>query len=209
MHPPSQFSYYNRTVNLDISNKCILQCPACDRQIDRSMIKRARDITLEDYQKVIDAFPNIMLCGQISDPIYHAKFLDLLTMSKPLKFLGISTNGSGKKESWWKKVFTISLENDNIDWRFALDGLPNESHIYRINQDGEYVWEIMKMGKKMGVNITWQYIPFLYNEEHIDEAIQMAKDNDMRFMLKISSRHPEGMTPSREDLKVDRIRLED
>ena len=173
------------------------------------MVKRARDITLQDYQKVIDAFPNIMLCGQISDPIYHAKFLDLLTMSKPLKFLGISTNGSGKKESWWEKVFTISLKNDNIDWRFALDGLPNESHNYRINQDGEYVWEIMKMGKKMGANITWQYIPFLYNEEHIDEAIQMAKDNNMKFMLKISSRHPEGMVPSREDLRVDRIRLED
>jgi MoaA/NifB/PqqE/SkfB family radical SAM enzyme len=164
---------------------------------------------LEDYQKVIDAFPNVMLCGQISDPIYHAKFLDLLTMSKPLKFLGISTNGSGKKESWWKKVFTITLENDNIDWRFALDGLPHESHIYRINQDGKHVWEIMKMGKKMGVNITWQYIPFRYNEEHINEAIQMAKDNGIKFMLKISSRHPEGMAPIREDLKVDRIRLED
>jgi hypothetical protein len=37
----------------------------------------------------------------------------------------------------------------------------------------------------------------------------MAKDNGIKFMLKISSRHPEGMAPIREDLKVDRIRLED
>lgn len=209
MHPPSQFSYYNRIVNLDISNKCILQCPACDRQIDKSMVTRARDITLDDYQKIIDVFPNVMLCGQISDPIYHPKFLELLKMSKVLKYLGVSTNGSGKKIQWWEQAFEISIENNNMNWRFALDGLPNESHIYRINQDGEHVWEIMKLGKSMGANITWQYIPFLYNENNIDKAIEMAKEQDIEFMLKISSRHPEGMVPSREELKVDRIAVED
>lgn len=209
MHPPRQLNYFDRPVNIDISNKCILQCPACDRQIDRNMVKRARDIALVDYQKIIDVFPNVVLCGQISDPIYHSKFLELLKMSKDLNYLDISTNGSGKKIEWWKEAFKIGIENNNTYWRFALDGLPNESHTYRINQDGVFVWEIMKMGKQMGANITWQYIPFLYNEDHIDEAVKMAKEFNIEFMLKISNRHPPGMRPTKKELRVDTIDIND
>jgi MoaA/NifB/PqqE/SkfB family radical SAM enzyme len=209
MHPPRQLDYFNRPVNIDISNKCILQCPSCDRQIDKSMVKRARDISLEDYQKIIDVFPNVVLCGQVSDPIYHSNFLELLKISKNLNYLDISTNGSGKKIEWWEKAFKIGIENKNTHWRFALDGLPNESHIYRINQDGKFVWEIMKMGKQMGANIMWQYIPFLYNEDHIDGAVEMARTHNIEFMLKISNRHPVGMKPSKEELRVDTITIDD
>jgi MoaA/NifB/PqqE/SkfB family radical SAM enzyme len=209
MHPPRQLSYFDRSISVDISNKCILQCPACDRQTDKDMVKRARDISLQDYKKIIDVFSKVSLGGQISDPIYHPKFLELLKMSKDLIYLVVLTNGSGKKIEWWEKAFKISIENNNISWRFALDGLPNESHIYRINQDGNFVWEIMKMGRKMGANITWQYIPFLYNENHIDEAAQMAKEYDIEFMLKISNRHPTGMVPSKKRLRIDTIKIQD
>ena len=36
-----------------------------------------------------------------------------------------------------------------VVWYFALDGLPEESHKYRINQDGRQVWEVMKMGAEI------------------------------------------------------------
>jgi len=209
MHLLKSSQYFSRGVNIDISNKCILQCPACDRQTNRSMVHKAKDITLENYEKLLDTFPKIIMCGQISDPIYHPKFLELLKMSKKLKLLDISTNGSGKKEKWWEEAFNIGIENKNTEWRFALDGLPSESHIYRINQKGEQVWEMMKMGREMGANITWQYIPFLYNENHVDEALQLAKEYGMKFLLKISSRHPEGMKPSKKELRIDRIRVKD
>ena len=56
-----------------------------------------------------------------------------------------------------------------VVWYFALDGLlPEESHKYRINQDGRQVWEVMKMGAEMGCKIKWQYIVFNYNEKHIE-----------------------------------------
>ena len=198
--------YFYSDINLDITHRCVLQCPRCLRQQHPGMHKRGYDITIESFSKICDHFESINFCGQMGDCIYHPKFLELIKIAyeKNIK-VKAHTNGHGKTKLFWQEAFQYK----NIRWIFALDGLPKDSNKYRINQDGEYVWEIMKMGKKMGVNITWQYIPFLYNEEHIDEAIQMAKDNDMRFMLKISSRHPEGMTPSREDLKVDRIRLED
>jgi len=195
--------YFDRMLNMDITNKCRLQCPSCDRQIDRSMVERARDITLEDYEKIIETFRAVEFCGQIGDPIYHPQFIELLEMSHGLDRFEVSTNGSGKKMEWWKEVFKRCPPK--TVWRFALDGLPNESHIYRINQDGEAVWKVMRLGASMGCNIVWQYIPFRYNENHIDEASKMAADAGIDFLLKISNRHPVGLEPLDPNLRMDYV----
>ena len=57
--------------------------------------------------------------------------------------------------------------------------LPEESHKYRINQDGRQVWEVMKMGAEMGCKIKWQYIVFNYNEKHIEAARRMAVNTNI------------------------------
>lgn len=206
MHPPSNFEYFNRPLNMDISNKCRLRCPSCDRYkpYGKEMIRRSRDLSLEDYDKVITAFRNVAMCGQISDPIYHPQLLEMIKMSGSLNHMQISTNGSNKTDEWWQDAFTSSIDNNNTTWVFALDGLPNESHKYRINQDGEAVWEVMKVGKQMGANIRWQYIPFKYNEDHIDQAKEMASDVGIELMVKVSSRHPDGFRPSNPDLVFDK-----
>ena len=46
----------------------------------------------------------------------------------------------------------------------------------------------MKTGAKMGVRIEWQYIVFSYNEDHIDEANEMAKANNIEFVVNYSGR---------------------
>tara|TARA_S200002703_G_scaffold25817_1_gene22182 strand:- start:1617 stop:2249 length:633 start_codon:yes stop_codon:yes gene_type:complete len=208
-HPPSNVNYFYRGINIDISNKCPLQCPSCDRIVSRDMVKRAGDITLENYSKLINTFPFINMCGQISDPIYHPKFHILLRMSSELDGLLVNTNGSGKKQSWWEESFSIGINNGNVVWQFSLDGLPDESHKYRVNQNGEQVWEMMKLGAGMGADVKWQYIPFKYNETHIDEAYRMASDHGIDFFLTLSSRHPKGLEPTRSELKGERIRLPD
>lgn len=119
------------------------------------------------------------------------------------------THGSGRSREWWDAVFNVCLENNNVHWTFALDGLPNESHKYRINQDGEAVWEVMKYGKSRGIDIAWQYIPFAYNEDHIQQAAAMAAEQGIAFHLKLSSRHPEGMIPINPANRIDRMRVED
>ena len=71
---------------------------------------------------------------------------------------------------------------------FGLDGLPEESHKHRINQNGVFIYEMMKLGVKIGCNIVWQYIVFNYNQDHIEQARQMAKDEGIEFKLSFSSR---------------------
>ena len=40
-----------------------------------------------------------------------------------------------------------------------------DSHKYRINQDGQYLFERMLDAKNKGLNVEWQYIIFDYNED--------------------------------------------
>ena len=42
--------------------------------------------------------------------------------------------------------------------------------------------------KKHLKNITWQYIVFNYNEDHIEQAKKLAKENGITFMSVQSSR---------------------
>ena len=46
----------------------------------------------------------------------------------------------------------------------------------------------MKLGVTMNVNIVWQYIVFKYNQNDIEIAKNMAKDNNIEFKLSYSSR---------------------
>ena len=80
------------------------------------------------------------------------------------------------------------MSGKNTTWIFGLDGLPEESHKYRINQNGVHLFEMMKMGVSMGVNICWQYIVFNYNQDHISVAEDMSEKEGIEFRLTFSSR---------------------
>ena len=190
---------YNKPLNLDITNKCPLQCPACHRQSiwynrHRYIFK---EMSTEDFKKILNAFSWIEFSGQQSDPLAHTQFLEFLTLAYSHK-LDIHTAASHKKKPFYEEAFDrIGL---NTSWIFGLDGLPEESHKYRINQDGVHIYEMMKLGAKMGCNIVWQYIVFNYNQDHIEQAKKMAKDDGITFKLSLSSRWPTAPSKPRPGL---------
>jgi len=185
--------YKNSSINLDITDKCLLKCPNCMRTNRKTLHKRGSDISLADFEKIAKFFPSLMFCGNMSDPIYHPKFIDILKIcDRHSREVKIHTNGWGKKGNFWPQAYELTrLEEKRTPrytWKFALDGLPNESHKYRVNQKGEEVWEIMKQGATSGCDIEWHYIVFRYNQDHIDQARQMARDNGITFVMIESSR---------------------
>ena len=75
------------------------------------------------------------------------------------------------------------------EWIFGIDGLPEESHTYRVNQDGKKLYEIMLEARNhLFYRPTWQYIIFSYNEDHVDLALEMAKKDNLTFLIINSSR---------------------
>ena len=59
----------------------------------------------------------------------------------------------------------------------------------------------MKLGASMGKNVVWQWIPFSFNEHQITQAKQLAKQYNITFALRISSRFDGPDDPLRPTLK--------
>ena len=88
-----------------------------------------------------------------------------------------------------QSIRKIKKANPNAKWVFGIDGMPEQSHLYRINQDGKKLFEIMLESKKhLSTKPQWQYIAFEYNIDKIEDAKKMAKYHDLEFLLILSSR---------------------
>lgn len=169
-------------INTEVGITCRLKCPGCARSVYPKLVLANRSIfRFDEYKPILDVTDHYKFCGNHSDPIYHPDFVKTFKyLNDQNKHLTVSTNGSGKTKEWWVHVFSLSKET--TEFEFALDGIPEDSHIYRINQDGNHVWEIMKLGRSMGVNIIWQYIIFDYNKDDVEFCRDMANYYGMTFI---------------------------
>lgn len=184
--------FFNRVkgLNIDITYRCPLECPSCLRQTvfrNRGKQVTGQDISLDDIKKLARHFKYFDFCGQLSDPVHHPKFIEILKYLYVNK-VGVSVHNasSAKPKSWYIKAFK---SNPNARWIFGIDGLPEESCKYRINQDGEKLFDIMLESKNHLKNIPhWQFIIFGYNEHHLEQAKKMAQYNGLHFIMVQSSR---------------------
>ena len=95
------------------------------------------------------------------------------------------TAASHKSKNWYENAFAA---NRDTKWFFGIDGLPKDSHKYRINQDGKKLFEIVKLCAKMGLYTRLQYIVFKYNENDIETCRKIAQDNNIIFNVIYSGR---------------------
>ena len=145
---------------------------------------KGHNISMDDFKKILAYYEKLNFCGSISDPVMHPQFIDFLALSKNHS-VKVSSAVSQRPLNWYHEAFSRNLD---AVWHFGLDGLPEESHKYRVNQDGERLFEVMKIAVSLGIKTYWQYIVFKYNQDHIEEARKMAKDNGMIFKEQHSSR---------------------
>jgi len=197
------FNRRNKGLNIDITHRCALECPRCQRQTqfrDRGKRVYGVDISLEDIKKLAAFYKCFDFCGQLSDPVHHPKFIEILAYLKSVNVKCYVHNASSAKSlDWYIKAWKA---NTSATWIFGIDGLPNESHKYRVNQDGEKLFKIMCESKKyLNTRSVWQYIIFNYNEDHLEEAKKMADEHDLFFIQKQSSRwlsHDDPFMPSKK-----------
>ena len=188
--------FQNKGGDLDITNKCTLQCPTCSRGKFnyKSNDIPGGDLTIEEWQDLTDYFSTLTLNGTYGDPVFNPNLIQMLRIacSKNVH-VSISNAASQKPMEWYVDAFRA---HPNAEWRFGIDGLPYQSFAHRINQDGEHLYEVMKTASKMGIKCIWQYIVFKYNEDKIDEAIQMSKDIGVDLEINYSGRYTEFLKPT-------------
>ena len=189
----NDISFYRRSkkgINIDISNRCPLECMRCQRQTNFTLEGRkvyGRDATMDEIRKLSDYFSSFNFCGQLSDPVHHPKFIEILDyLYKKDIQVTVHNASSQKPMKWYIKAFQA---HPRAKWIFAIDGLPEESNMYRINQDGEKLYRVMLEAKKhLKQTPSWQFIVFSYNEHNLEKAKKMAVDEGLKFIVLHSSR---------------------
>lgn len=181
-----------RAINLDITHRCPLACERCQRFtsfVSKGLKVPGEDLSTENFKIILDHFSHLNFCGQVSDPVHHPKFIEFLSLiynHKDSKSSSVHHASAAKPMSWYPKAFEA---NPKARWWFGIDGLPKDSNKYRTHQDGEKLFEVVKIAATiLKQKPVWQYIVFSYNENTIKEAHRMAQDIGAEFMLINSSR---------------------
>jgi hypothetical protein len=145
------------------------------------------DLSFENFKKLTNFFNHICFSGQLSDPIHHPQFIDFLKLCAK-KSIGVKvhTASSHKSLDWYIEAWKA---NPKAKWVFGIDGLPEQSNTYRVNQDGIKLYNVMCESTKYLIQKPiWQYLLFSYNENNVKDALAMAKDCGVEFLLKNSGR---------------------
>jgi MoaA/NifB/PqqE/SkfB family radical SAM enzyme len=183
-----------KSVHLEISTRCQASCPMCPRNYhggqENPNLKLA-DWSYLDFVKVFDhdtlaQLEGIYFCGNFGDPIMND---DLIPMCRHIKenaphiVVRVHTNGGARKASWWQELRDSLPENHVV--LFALDGLKDTHHLYRIGTKYETVIKNAQSFIEAGGIAEWVFIKFKHNEHQVDEAERRSKElGFQRFAVK-------------------------
>lgn len=192
-----QFKELN-TVHLEISNRCQASCPMCPRKYHGGVTNenlKIADWTFDDFEKIFDLetlsqIRLIYFCGNFGDPIMNNDLLRMCLFIKdnsPNIEVRIHTNGGARTTSWWKELFHCLPTNHTVV--FAIDGLEDTHHIYRIGTTYDSVINNAKAFIEEGGIADWAFIKFKHNEHQALEAEARSKKIGFkRFTVKNTTR---------------------
>lgn len=184
-----------REVHFEITSKCQARCPQCPRRINGGIINPLIDIEEVSFEQFKMMFDDTFLkqlnvfymCGNLGDPIV-AK--DTLTIFKYIReinseiTLKMFTNGSAKPISWWEE-----LAKTNVEVTFAIDGLKDTNHLYRVGTDFDMIIRNASAFNRMGGVSRWDMLVFEHNEHEIDDCREASIEHGFReFRVKHTSR---------------------
>ena len=191
--------------HFEVSGKCTLKCPRCPRNDTAPVPWMNKELDLGFFQRTLspDLLKNqvrrITMCGDIGDPIYASEYLDIIRYIKehnPKIHVYTITNGSYRKESWWRELATVSNEYDTIN--FSVDGYDAASNnLYRVGSDWDSIMSGMKiMCKESSAHVYWAMILFSFNQDHVDQIKQQAQEMgcdglQMTYSTKFGSKYGE------------------
>lgn len=190
-----------KSIHVELTSVCQASCPMCARNYHGGLPNPnlpIGEITYKDFtsiftSEVLTQIRYIYFCGNYGDPIMSTHLLDIVKYCRdtnPEIELGIHTNGSARNESWWKELAESLPINHCV--HFALDGLEDTHHLYRIGTSFKKIIDNAKTFIKSGGRAEWVFLCFKHNEHQVEEARELAKElGFFRFIHKRTIRFVE------------------
>lgn len=186
-----------RIIDIEPTSYCNAKCPQCMRESrsgDYSFFRQlhlTKDFFDIYFSKDIAANANMVsFSGNIGEPAMNKHLPEIVRwfrQQNPDIFVEVYTNGSVQQPSWWYDLGTLIGNNGNVI--FALDGLEDTNHIYRVDVKWDQLIRNAKEFIRSGSPATWQFIPFEHNQHQVEQAEALSKDMGFReFRIKISHR---------------------
>ena len=211
-----------RRLHIELGTRCNLSCSGCARTKIINDGKDANgdwrlypgwkigDIGHETMKHLLAPGNNIKYLffnANFSDPIYCGHLFETLDYINTLQnrpVLQFSTNASGRSPNWWREFASKFRKGDKID--FAIDGLEDTNHLYRVNAKWNSIWNglnaFMEETKRLGFNnnslqTTWRFLVFKHNVHQIKEAKELSEKLDMTMfkLIKAAPRTPNTQQP--------------
>ena len=174
-----------RDIHFEITNRCQASCPMCSRNyhggLENPLIKN-QDWTLEEFkiivsETVLKQLNGFYFCGNFGDPIINDEMIEMIEYAvsvNPSLNIRIHTNGGARKTDWWQRLAKALPEQHNVI--FAIDGLEDTHHLYRIGTKYETVVKNAKAFIDAGGSAEWCFIKFKHNEHQSEEAQRRARE---------------------------------
>lgn len=187
-----------KQIHLEITNNCQASCPMCSRNIHGGMdnpLLQLNSWTFDDFKQIMTAevlnqIEGYYFCGNFGDPLLNSDLIKMCAYSKvtaPNTRIAIHTNGSLRNPEWWATLAQALPYNHRVV--FAIDGLEDTNHLYRI---GTNFWKILENAQAFinaGGKAEWAFIRFKHNEHQVARAKQLAEIYGFKtFTMKDSSR---------------------
>lgn len=184
-------------IQVEVTNNCQASCPMCPRMHEGNVNPKLpiASWTLDEYKTILNStvlkqVKAIELCGNFGDPLLNKELLDMCEYTRSVSetvFLLIKTNGSIRTTEWWADFARVLKGNAVVV--FAIDGLEDTNHIYRIGTNFNKILDNAKAFIEAGGSATWEMLLFEHNEHQVEDARQLSKELGFhQFMAKASSR---------------------
>ena len=187
-------------VQLQLSNYCNLACPSCARAA-----RIGDNEQINSYHMDLDFFKSIFVpgewpelrlvsfCGNIDDPTMHPQMFEMLEHAltvNPHLSVNISTNSSTRVPKYYTDLGTISAKHGTrAKVIFAIDGLEDTNHLYRINSNWKKIENNWKAFIAAGGYAIWQFVVFEHNKHQIEIVKELQKTEGFKSLwLRYSGR---------------------
>ena len=180
--------FYDSVDEVEIENSsiCNANCPQCLRESIPGNYTWFNQTYLPNEffeNKIPDSvykkLKTILFVGTMGDPCAAPNFLDVIDIIKikaPNARIQISTNGGMKTPSFWRQLGErLSSLGINHEVQFAIDGLEDTNHIYRVNVNWQKLMENVSAFISAGGRAHWQFIVFKHNQHQVEEAKEFGK----------------------------------
>lgn len=187
-----------KQVHLEITNNCQASCPMCNRNVDSGLpnpLIKINEWTFDDFKKIMNIeflhqINSYYFCGTFGDPILNNDLIDMCrytTETAPDVKVAIHTNGGARNINWWRELARAMPKNHRIV--FALDGLGDTHHLYRVGTNFETIIRNASAFINEGGTAEWVFIKFKHNQHQVEKAEKMSKELGFEyFSVKNSSR---------------------